>query len=276
MKSNPLLKFNDGHAIPQIGFGLWQMSDDEATRATSEAFAAGYRSIDGASIYRNETGLGRALKETDLKRSEFFITTKLWNESQGYDSTLKAFDTSLSKLGLDEVDLYLIHWPSPHRNLFVETWKAFVQLKKDGRAKSIGVSNFRPDDLRKIIDATGVTPVINQIELHPQFQQHELRAFHKKNGILTESWSPLGQGQLLSNTTLKTIAARHHKTPAQVIIRWHLQSGLVAIPKSVTPSRIRENFNVFDFELDASDMKTIDSLDQPTGRIGPDPATAQF
>lgn len=276
MLNVPQIKLNDGKLIPQLGFGLWQVKDSEAESAVLEAFKVGYRSIDGAAIYQNESALGRAIKNSHLKRSDLFITTKLWNESQGYDSTMRAFEQSLKKLDLEYVDLYLIHWPSPHRGLFAETWKALIQLRKEGRAKSIGVSNFTVDNLKKIIAETGEVPSVNQIELHPNFQQLELRKFHSEHGIATESWSPLGQGKILQDATLTAIAQKHSKTVAQVIIRWHLQSGLIVIPKSVTPSRIKENFEVFGFELDKSDMEKIAQLDSSSGRIGPNPETAAF
>lgn len=276
MNTSPLLKLNDGRSIPQLGFGLWQMTDEEAKAATLEAFKAGYRSIDSAAIYRNEGGLGQAIEGSGLDRNDLFITTKLWNSEQGYDSTLKAFDQSLKKLGLKEVDLYLIHWPTPKLGLFVETWKALIQLQKEGRARSIGVSNFTIPYLQRVMDETGVVPVLNQIELHPLFQQKELRAFHSQHNILTEAWSPLGKGQLVADPTLQAIAKKHGRTAAQVILRWHMEQGIIAIPKSVTPSRIKENFQVFDFKLDADDLNQIDKMDQKNRRIGPDPDKADF
>jgi 2,5-diketo-D-gluconate reductase A len=262
--------------MPQLGFGVWQVPDDEAETAVLEAFKVGYRSIDTAAVYRNENGVGRAIKKSGLKRNEMFITTKLWNDDQGYDSTLRAMDSSLKKLGLDHVDLYLIHWPSPHRERYVDTWKALVEIKKQGKAKSIGVSNFAPEHLDKIISATGETPVLNQIELHPHFQQKELRTYHEKHGIFTECWSPLGQGKILDDPVIKSLAAKHNKSAAQVILQWHLQNNFIAIPKSVTPARIKENFNVGNFTLDNEDMKALLSLDRKTGRIGPNPSTATF
>ena len=276
MSFSSAITLRDKHHMPQLGFGVWQVTDAEAEACVTEAFKVGYRSIDTAAIYRNESGVGRAIKNSHLSRKEMFITTKLWNEDQGRDNALKAIDASLSKLGLEQVDLYLVHWPSPHRGLYLETWKAMVEIKKQGLAKSIGVSNFMPEHLQEIIDATGEVPVLNQIELHPRFQQKELREFHDKHGIFTECWSPLGQGQILSDSVLTSIAAKHKKTPAQVIIRWHLQNNFIVIPKSVTPSRIKENFAVSDFTLDAEDMKQIASMDRADGRIGPNPMTAQF
>lgn len=272
----PKISLHDGNSMPQLGFGLWQVSDIEAEKAALEAIRCGYRSIDGAAIYQNEAGLGRALQHKTVKREDLFITTKLWNDDQGYDSTLTAFETSMKKLELDYLDLYLVHWPSPHREKYVQTWKALIELQKRGRVKSIGVSNFHKTHLERIVQETGVVPTVNQIELHPYFQQNELRAFHKKHNIATESWSPLGQGKILQDEVLTSIGKKHNKTVAQVILRWHLESELIAIPKSITPSRIQENFDVFDFKLDDEDMKLIAGLDKPTGRIGPDPDTAKF
>lgn len=270
------IKLRDGNSMPQLGFGMWQVPDDVATASVLEAFKAGYRSIDSAQIYENESGLGRAIKESGLPRNEMFITTKIWNAEQGFDTTMKSFEVSMKKLGLDTLDLLLIHWPSPHRNLYVETWKALIELQKSRRVTSIGVSNFRIEDLEKIINETSVVPAINQIELHPRFQQKELREFHKKHNIQTESWSPLGQGQLINDEIISKIAKKHKKSNAQVILRWHIQNDLIAIPKSVTPERISQNFQIFDFKLDADDMSEISRMDSKDGRIGPDPGTATF
>jgi 2,5-diketo-D-gluconate reductase A len=270
------ITFNDGLSIPQVGLGVWQTPDDIAAPSVRAAIEAGYRHIDTAAIYQNENGVGEGIRSSGIGRESIFLTTKLWNDAQGFDSTLKAFDESLKKLGTNYVDLYLIHWPAPKKDRYLDTWKAFVQLHKEGRAKSIGVSNFGAEHLKRIIGETGVTPVLNQIELHPDFQQRALREVHDELGIKTESWSPLGQGQLLSNPVIGAVAAKHGRTAAQVIIRWHIDNGLIVIPKSVTPSRIEENFKVFDFKLDADDLKQIDTLDTPKGRIGPDPMTAAF
>lgn len=272
----PTIKLNDHNTIPQLGFGLYLVEDNQTPASVQEAFNVGYRSIDSAQIYQNEAGLGRAIKESGIKRDELFITTKIWNAEQGYDTTLKSFDVSMSKLGLEKLDLLLIHWPSAHRGLYVDTWKAMIQLQRNGRVKSIGVSNFAIEHLNKIMEATPVVPVINQIELHPHFQQNELRAFHDKHNIKTEAWSPLGQGKVIADPVIKKIADKHKKTPAQVILRWHIENGIIAIPKSVTPSRIQENFKIFDFKLDDSDMAAIAKLDDKKGRIGPDPVTAEF
>jgi 2,5-diketo-D-gluconate reductase A len=276
MTTVPTISLNDGRAIPQLGFGLWQVPNEGAQAAVAEAFRVGYRSIDSAKIYENEKGLGNAIAASNLSREEMFITTKLWNDDQGFDNTLRAFDTSLSLLGLEAVDLYLIHWPSPHRGLYAESWKALVRLKQEGRAGSIGVSNFTVEHLQKIMDETGEVPVLNQIELHTRFQQKELRAFHAQHNIATESWSPLGQGKLLDDPTITGIAQKYGKTPAQVVLRWHLDNGLITIPKSVTPARIAENFQVFDFTLDSEDIQKIEALDDAAGRIGPNPSTATF
>jgi 2,5-diketo-D-gluconate reductase A len=266
-----IVKLNNGVEMPQLGFGVWQVPDAEATTAVAEALKAGYRSIDTAAAYGNEGGTGEAIARSGVDRDEVFVTTKLWNSDHGHDATLRAFDESVRKLGLDVLDLYLIHWPTPARDLYVETWKAFVQLQKEGRVRAIGVSNFQPAHLRRLIDETGVVPAVNQVELHPYLQQAELREFHEKHGIRTEAWSPLGQGgELLSDPVVTEIAARHGRSAAQVVLRWHLQLGNVVIPKSVTPSRIRENIAVFDFELPDEEMAALSTLDRG-GRIGPNP-----
>ncbi|MFD0549311.1 aldo/keto reductase [Streptomyces rectiviolaceus] len=259
--------------MPQLGFGVWQVPDDEAEAAVATALEAGYRSIDTAAIYGNEEGTGKAIAASGIAREELFVTTKLWNTDQGYDSTLRAFDTSLEKLGLDHVDLYLIHWPLPSKGLAVDTYKAFEKIQADGRAKSIGVSNFLPEHLEKLLSETSVIPAVNQIELHPHLQQRASREIHAEQGIATEAWSPLGQGKgLLEVPAIVAIAQKHGRTPAQVVLRWHIQLGNVVIPKSVTPSRIKENIDVFSFELDPEDMAAISALNEDR-RLGPDPAT---
>lgn len=263
---------SDGAAMPQLGLGVWQTPADETERVVRDALEAGYRAVDTAAIYGNEEGVGRALDG----REDVFVTTKLWNNDQGYDAALRAFDQSLARLGRETVDLYLIHWPAPSRDLYVETWRALIQLKEDGRARSIGVSNFLPEHLERLVAETGVLPAINQIELHPRFQQREARAFHALHNIATESWSPLGKAQFMDDPILTEIAGRHGKTPAQVIIRWHLDCKLVVIPKSVRPERLRENIDVFDFQLSDEDLAAIARLDSPEGRLGPDPMTATF
>jgi 2,5-diketo-D-gluconate reductase A len=270
--SHPGLELNDGRTIPQLGFGVFLVPPEEAAAAVTHALKTGYRSIDTAAAYRNERGVGEAVRNSGLDRDELFITTKVWNTDQGRHQVRRAFEKSLGRLGDDFVDLYLIHWPAPGRDLYLESWETLCELHRDGRARSIGVSNFRVGDLERIIDATGVVPAVNQIELHPRFQQSELRAFHAEHGIATESWSPLGRGGLLDDETIGRIASAHERTPAQVILRWHLQLGLIVIPKSVTPGRIEENFGVFEFELSEQDMSAIAALDSPDGRIGPDPA----
>ncbi|MFI6448733.1 aldo/keto reductase [Kitasatospora sp. NPDC050543] len=282
MSTIPNVTLNNGAGIPQLGFGVWQVPDAEATDAVRTAIGAGYRSIDTAAIYENEAGTGQAVGEAlaagGVAREDLYITTKLWNSgtsdwsgAAGRDAVRKAFDVSLDKLGLDYIDLYLIHWPRPMHGSFLNVWKAFETLLEDGRVKSIGVSNFGPEQLTRLLDESSVVPVLNQVELHPHFPQHELRAFHAEHGIATEAWSPLGQGKgLLGEPALVKIAEKHGRTVAQVVLRWHLQSGVIAIPKSVTPSRIRENLDVSGFELDAADLAAIAAVE--TGeRLGPDP-----
>ncbi|MCW4114245.1 aldo/keto reductase [Aurantimonas sp. MSK8Z-1] len=273
MSNVPMLDLNDGRQMPQLGFGVWQIPDDEASEAVKTALEAGYRSIDTAMIYRNEAGVGRAIAESGVARNDLFVTTKLWNEDQGYDTTLRAFDASLERLGLEHVDLYLIHWPMPGRGLYVESWRALTELQKQGRATSIGVSNFMPEHIQAVVDATGVVPAVNQIELHPRFQQVESRRAHTALNIATESWSPLGRGRVFDDPLFVELAERYGKTTAQVILRWHIDSGLVVIPKSVTPERIRQNIDIFDFHLSDADLRRIDALDDSNGRIGSDPRT---
>ncbi|WP_284979073.1 aldo/keto reductase [Arthrobacter sp. fls2-241-R2A-200] len=278
MTSSPTLTFNDGNTIPQLGYGVWQVEDDVAEKVVRQAFEAGFRHIDTAKIYGNESGVGRAIASSGLSAEEIFITTKLWNADQGYESTLEAFEASMDRLGIQTLDLYLIHWQQPKQEKYVDTWKALIELKKRGRVKSIGVSNFTKEGLQRIIDETGVVPAINQVELHPFFNQADLREFNASKGILTQAWSPLGQGgELLENATIAEIAEKHGATPAQVVIAWHLTIGNVVIPKSVTESRIQENFAALNVTLDATDVEAISSLDRGTeGRIGPDPAVSDF
>ncbi|MFD9292688.1 aldo/keto reductase [Streptomyces sp. NPDC060030] len=272
MSTVPTVTLNNGVTIPQLGFGVFQVPDDETTAAVTTALEAGYRSIDTAAVYGNEAGVGRALAGSGLAREELFVTTKLWNADQGYDATLAAFDASLAKLGLDQVDLYLIHWPTPARDLYTDTWRALEKLLAEGRIRAAGVSNFQPAHLRRLSEESSLVPAVNQIELHPGLQQAELRAVHAESGIATEAWSPLAQGALLDDKVLTSLAARHGKSQAQVVLRWHLQLGNVVIPKSVTPARIRQNIDVFDFELSAADMEAIAGLDRGM-RTGPDPDT---
>ncbi|MEU3103448.1 aldo/keto reductase [Streptomyces griseoflavus] len=272
MSKVPPIILNNGVEMPQLGFGVWQVPDAEAETAVATALEAGYRSIDTAAIYGNEEGTGRALACSGVPREDLFVTTKLWNSDQGYDSTLRAFDTSLSKLGLDYVDLYLIHWPTPARGRYVDTYKAFEKLYADGRARAIGVSNFLPSHLEHLIAETSVVPAVNQIELHPHLQQRAAREYHAAQGVATEAWSPLGSGKgILEIPAIVAIAQKHGRTPAQVVLRWHLQLGNVVIPKSVTPSRITENIDVFGFVLDDEDLAAISALNEDR-RIGSDPA----
>jgi 2,5-diketo-D-gluconate reductase A len=271
-QTQPTVALNDRVAMPQFGLGVFQTPPDETERVVKMAVDEGYRLVDTASMYRNEDGVGKAL----LGRTDVFVTTKLGNSDHGFDEALRAFEQSIKKLRRDTLDLDLIHWPRPRVNRYVESWKALVRLQKDGRIRSIGVSNFNRDHLERIIGETGVTPSVNQIELHPRFQQKALRAFHDQKGIKTESWSPLGRGGLLSESAIVDIAAKHRKTPAQVVIRWHLDSGLIAIPKTVRVERLKENIGALDFRLDGDDMGRIEALDSPSGRMGPDPATAAF
>ena len=266
----PRISLHDGVEIPQLGFGVFQVPPEETREVVELALDAGYRHIDTAAAYRNEQGVGEALAVSGLPREDVFVTTKLWNSQQGYDSALAAFEASLGRLDLDYVDLYLIHWPVPTEDRFVETWRAFERIHDEGRARTIGVSNFRVEDLERLEAETETLPTVNQIELHPRFQQAELRAWHAGHGVATEAWSPLAQGDLLDEPTIGRIAERHGKTPAQAILRWHLQLGNVVIPKSVTPERIRENIEIFDFELSDQDMDAIGQLDSG-GRIGPNP-----
>jgi len=276
--SNPTLSLNDGNSIPTVGLGVWQTPPEETRQAVEAALSTGYRHIDTAAAYRNEREVGQALKnaaDNGVPREEVFLVTKLWNTEHGYDKALKAFDDSVRRLGVDHVDLYLIHWPMPEVNAFVETFKAFATLRDEGRIRSIGVSNFAPEHLHTLIDGTGIVPAVNQVELHPRFPQHELREVHAELGIATEAWSPLGQGALLSEPSVVAVAEAHGKTPAQVLIRWHLQLGNIVIPKSVNPDRIASNFDVFDFELSEQDIASIATLDNGI-RLGPDPRTFNF
>jgi 2,5-diketo-D-gluconate reductase A len=257
--------------IPQLGFGVWQVPEDEVVAAVSTAIEVGYRSIDTARLYGNERGTGEAIAKSSVPREELFVTTKVWNDDQGFDKTLTAFDASMKRLGLDTLDLFLIHWPAPEQDAYVDTWKALLRLREEGRVRAVGVCNFQIPHLRRLLDETGELPAINQVELHPYLQQQELREFHAANGILTEAWSPLASGgDVLADDTIAGIAEKHGVTPAQAILRWHIDLGNVVIPKSVTPSRIRENFDIFGFALDADDLAAIEKLDRGH-RTGPDP-----
>jgi 2,5-diketo-D-gluconate reductase A len=268
----PSVPLGGGVEIPQLGFGVFQVPPRETSEAVTHALSAGYRHIDTAAAYRNETGVAHAIEASALDRGEMFVTTKCFNDDHGYEEAKRAFAASLERLRFDYVDLYLIHWPVPSHDRYVSTWKAFVDLHAQGLARAIGVSNFQPAHLRRVIEETGETPAINQVELHPYLQQPDLRRVHEDLGIVTEAWSPLAQGAVLEDPVIVAIARAHAKTPGQVVIRWHLQLGNVVIPKSVTPERIRENIDVFDFELSADQMDAIAGLDRGM-RTGPDPDT---
>ena len=268
----PNLDLHDGEAIPQLGFGVFQVPPEDTAEVATRALLAGYRHIDTAAAYGNEAGVGQAIHAAGLERGDVFITTKCPTDDHGYQQATRALKGSLDRLEMDHVDLYLIHWPVPTHDKYVETWKAFIDLRAQGLARSIGVSNFQPAHLERLIAETGVTPTVNQIELHPRFQQVGLRHEHAELGIVTEAWSPLAQGQVLDDPVITEIADAHEKTPGQVVIRWHLQLGNVVIPKSVTPERIVENFGVFDFALTNAEMESIEALDAGE-RIGPDPDT---
>jgi 2,5-diketo-D-gluconate reductase A len=266
------LAMRDGEQIPQLGFGVFQVPPDVTTEAVTRAFEAGYRHIDTAAAYRNEGAVGQAFRASGLDRGEVFVTTKCFNDDQGHEQAKRACHDSLKRLELEHIDLYLIHWPVPAHDRYVETWKAFIELREEGLVRTIGVSNFQPAHLRRLIAETGETPAINQVELHPHLQQTGLRNEHEELGILTEAWSPLAQGAVLDEPAIVEIAERHGRTPGQIVIRWHLQLGNVVIPKSVTPERIIENFDVFEFELAPAEMEAIEALDAGR-RIGPDPDT---
>ena len=279
MTTSPFVTLNDGNTIPQLGYGVWRVEDKVAEEVVGKAFEVGYRHIDTARIYGNEEGVGRAIAASGLDRDELFITTKVWNADQGYESTIAAFEASMERLGLETLDLYLIHWLQPKQGKYVDTWKALIELQKRGRVKSIGVCNFTKEALLELIDETGVTPVLNQVETHPYFNQADLRAFEAEHNILHESWSPLGSGEgLLEDPQLKEIAAKYDgATPAQVVLAWHLALGNIVIPKSVTESRIAENWKALDLTLSDEDVQAITAMDKgPEGRIAADPAVSDF
>jgi 2,5-diketo-D-gluconate reductase A len=276
MATVPSLTLRDGNSIPQLGLGVWQVDPEITARVVSDAIEVGYRSIDTAEGYQNEEGVGEAIRRAGMPRHELFITSKLRNGGHARDLALKSFDATMKALGLEQLDMFLIHWPVPSQDKYVEAWKTLVELKTQGRIRSIGVSNFNLDHLERIIGETGETPVVNQIELHPRFQQRDKRAFHQQHDIIIESWSPLGSGRMLDDATVGAIAEKHGKSIAQVIIRWHLQGGLIVIPKTTHRERMAENFDVLGFELDADDLNKINGLDQRDGRVGANPATASF
>jgi len=268
----PHLTLNDGQHLPQIGFGTWPLDDAQAQTAVQAALACGYRLIDTAARYGNEAGVGRGIAASGVARSQVQLTSKLRGSEHGFDSTLRAFDATLAALGTDYLDLYLIHWPLPMRDLYVDTWRAFIRLREEGRIRSIGVSNFQPAHIDRLLSETGVLPAVNQIELHPDFTQAALRAWHARQGIVIECWSPLGRGEVLKDATVARIAQKHGRSPAQILLRWHVQHGLVAIPKSQDPQRMRQNLAVFDFALDAEDLAALALLDGDH-RQGGDPDT---
>lgn len=270
MTTIPTITLNNGVAMPQIGFGVFQVPNDETEQAVAAALAAGYRSIDTAAVYGNEEGVGRALAASGLAREELFITSKVWISDLG--RTLAAYETSLAKLGLDYLDLYLIHWPAPATDTYLESWKVLEELVAAGRLRSIGVSNFLPEHLEKIIALGGTIPAVNQVEIHPALQQHGIQSAAAAHGIATEAWSPLAQGAVLGDAAVLAAADAHGRTPAQVVLRWHLQQGRIIIPKSVTPSRMAENLDILDFELSPAELTAIDALERD-GRTGPNPAT---
>lgn len=269
----PTVKLNNGVDMPQLGFGVFQVPDAETTAAVTTALETGYRSIDTAMVYGNEAGVAKALASSGIAREELFITTKLWNADQGYEQTLAGFERSRKLLGLDYLDLYLIHWPAPALGKYTDSWRALEKLYADGAVRAIGVSNFQPAHLKQLAAGSSVLPAVNQVELHPYLVQAEVRAYGNEHGIATEAWSPLAKGgSLLTETAVTELAAKYDRSPAQVVLRWHLQLGNIVIPKSVTPARVRENFAVFDFSLTSDDLASLDALDRGE-RTGPDPDT---
>ena len=268
--TQPMMTLNDGRTMPQLGTGIWQIEDAKTPEVVAEALRIGYRLIDGAAAYKNEAGMGRGIRDSDVARDQIFVTSKLWNDAQGHDAALRAFDATMERSGLDYLDLYLIHWPLPALDAYVETWKALIRLRDEGRVRSIGVANFHEPHLRRLIDETGVAPALNQIELHPSLTQERMRAVNKQLGIVTQSWTPLGRGDSFDAPAIRDAAARTGRTVAQVILRWHIQHGLSVIPKSEKPERLAENFDVLDFTLTPEEMSAIDALDRHH-RTGPDP-----
>jgi 2,5-diketo-D-gluconate reductase A len=273
MTDVPSIPLNDGNSIPQLGFGVWRLEEEDAPEVIGAAIDAGYRHIDTAQGYDNEAGVGRAIAEADVAREQLFITSKLRNSQQGFEKTQQSLDESLERLQLDYLDLFLIHWPAPAHDRYVDTWKALIEAQKQGKVKSIGVSNFLPEHIDRIIAETGVKPAVNQVELHPAYQQRDIRDYHRKKDIKLECYSPLGgkESKLLDDDTITEIGDRYDRSPAQIITRWHLQQGLIVIPKSSKPERARENFEVWDFELTEDDIAKIDALDRPDGKTLPQP-----
>ncbi len=270
--AQPVVTLNDGNTIPQLGFGVWEIGDDETTAIVKAAFDAGFRHIDSAQAYGNEAGVGRAVRQSGLPREEIFVTSKLRSSHFPYDKARKSFADSRARMGLDHLDLFLLHWPVPgHDGLMVEAWKALIDIQKEGGVRSIGVSNFTPEHLRRLVDETGVVPAVNQLELHPYFQQLDVRTANKALGVVIQCYSPLGRGAVLADPAIAGIAEAHGKSPAQAIIRWHLQQGLIVLPKTGTLTRVRENFDVFDFDLTPEEMTAIARLDSKSGKILPDP-----
>jgi 2,5-diketo-D-gluconate reductase A len=273
----PTVTLLGGAEIPQLGLGVFQVPPADTSAIVAQALSAGYRSVDTAAAYQNEAAVGQAIAESGLDRADVFLTTKRWNAAQTYDETTQAFEGSLERLGFDYVDLYLLHWPVPSRDLYVEGWRALIDIAASGRARAIGVSNFNVEHIERIVADTGVAPAINQVELHPGFAQNELRQVHARHDIVTESWSPLAQAdpKLLGAPAIVEISERHQKSPAQIVLRWHVQLGCVVIPKASSLGRLRENISIFDFELSADEMTRIEQVGA-VGRIGPDPATFKF
>lgn len=273
--TQPMMTLNDGRTMPQLGTGIWQVEDAATPAVVAEALRIGYRLIDGAAAYKNEAGMGQGVRDSGVARDEIFVTSKLWNDAQGHDAALRAFDATMDRCGLDYLDLYLIHWPLPAMDAYVETWKALIRLRDEGRVRSIGVANFHEPHLRRLIDETGVAPALNQIELHPSLTQERMRAVNRQLGIVTQSWTPLGRGDSFDAPAIRDAAARTGRTVAQVILRWHIQHGLSVIPKSEKPERLAENFDVLDFTLTPEEMSAIDALDRGH-RTGPDPDTFDY
>lgn len=268
--TQPMMTLNDGRTMPQLGTGIWQIDDAATPAVVAEALRMGYRLIDGAAAYKNEAGMGAGVRDSGVARDQIFVTSKLWNDAQGHDAALRAFDATMERCGLEYLDLYLIHWPLPALDAYVDTWKALIRLRDEGRVRSIGVANFHEPHLRRLIDETGVAPALNQIELHPSLTQERMRAVNKQLGIVTQSWTPLGRGDSFDAPAIRDAAARTGRTVAQVILRWHIQHGLSVIPKSEKPERLAENFDVLDFTLTPEEMSAIDALDRGH-RTGPDP-----